>query len=631
MQTGKHLFITGGLGFLGRHLVPHLLAHNHRLTLLIRCSEEKARQQLQLHLPHSTHWPRIQFVLGDITDTGWHNDPTIGPIDEMIHAASLVSFSEKEKDLQFKINVEGTQNLLAFAHSRQVNRVHYVSTAYTCGKQEGPISETITPEQTPPSFHNPYEASKFWAEQTVASWHHQTGIPITILRPSILISPHPTSSRLGYYAFASLFYTLGPALKKLSKPVILNADPEAFLNLISVEDVAKIITLLISTSPTLPLPQVYHLTHPSPPSVRQVTEAPLEWMGLHQALRFSCEKTDGSTPSDTAKFSKLILTKLKEFLPYLEFQGRFLTGNVKALEPNHNPTPITDLFLYHTLAHYLPTPSRLEKASVSAAIFIAKKLIDFRLNPSGLPLDKLYSFEAKSYKKKHHLTTAGHDQTLRYRAAQWAAEHLGHKPGHVIDLASGTGLTLEALEKTTTPETRLTGIEWNPDMIAHHRPFQRPTTQLQQGDAQHFISDEIPPNSVDVITLVFGIGGIENYQACFNEMIKALKPGGIAVLTDIYAPSLKKAQCKGPFYLPASVHLVKEAWEKVTLPVVLKQLWGWQDPTPCFEALSTTFHQTENIRYKFEIISLKKETLPWWFGLPVMPICELVVRKMNSL
>ncbi|MFM2481592.1 TIGR01777 family oxidoreductase [Celerinatantimonas sp. YJH-8] len=40
-----HILITGGTGFIGRHLIPHLLAHHHQITVLTR-HELRAYQQL---------------------------------------------------------------------------------------------------------------------------------------------------------------------------------------------------------------------------------------------------------------------------------------------------------------------------------------------------------------------------------------------------------------------------------------------------------------------------------------------------------------------------------------------------------------------------------------------------------
>ena len=84
-----------------------------------------------------------------------------------------------------------------------------------------------------------------------------------------------------------------------------------------------------------------------------------------------------------------------------------------------------------------------------------------------------------------------------------------------------------------------------------------------------------------------------------------------------------------PFGLKASPYLVWQAWQRVTLPIVLAQLWGWGDPTSSFYDMpATTFVDENGQLARFEVVHSSVETLKWWFGLPVMSVGELVLRKV---
>gem|GEM_PF-6755715 len=72
------------------------------------------------------------------------------------------------------------------------------------------------------------------------------------------------------------------------------------------------------------------------------------------------------------------------------------------------------------------------------------------------------------------------------------------------------------------------------------------------------------------------------------------------------------------------------AWQTVTLPIVLAAMWGWGDPTSSFYDFPQTrlWDDSHQQWVGFQIIHHRVETLRWWLGLPVMPICELVVQKV---
>ncbi|KAE8374708.1 UbiE/COQ5 methyltransferase [Aspergillus bertholletiae] len=111
------------------------------------------------------------------------------------------------------------------------------------------------------------------------------------------------------------------------------------------------------------------------------------------------------------------------------------------------------------------------------------------------------------------------------------------KGWNILDIAGGTGdIAFRMLDHATNinhdHETRVTIADINPDMLAEgkKRSIQTPyynTSRLSfmQGNAQHM--PDIPDNSVDLYTVVFGIRNFTDKQAALHEAFRVLKPGGV--------------------------------------------------------------------------------------------------------
>ncbi|KAE8344614.1 hypothetical protein BDV24DRAFT_148841 [Aspergillus arachidicola] len=111
------------------------------------------------------------------------------------------------------------------------------------------------------------------------------------------------------------------------------------------------------------------------------------------------------------------------------------------------------------------------------------------------------------------------------------------KGWNILDIAGGTGdIAFRMLDHATNinhdHDTRVTIADINPDMLAEgkKRSIQTPyynTNRLSfmQGNAQAM--PNIPDNSVDLYTVVFGIRNFTDKQAALHEAFRVLKPGGV--------------------------------------------------------------------------------------------------------
>ncbi|MGJ3237779.1 MAG: NAD-dependent epimerase/dehydratase family protein [Anaerolineae bacterium] len=180
------IFVTGGTGFLGRHLIPKLCQAGYELRVLTRTPDQHAWLK---------QYPRLEVIQGDIANnTGLE---ALAGCQYVIHAAGLFSMWQGAGDFE-ETNALGTENLLAVASAHNVQRFIHVSTIAVIGD---PQPDRIIDETHPPRPADLYQASKLHAEQIVRRFHDSQYIETIILRPGAFYGP------LGHYAFNRLFFT----------------------------------------------------------------------------------------------------------------------------------------------------------------------------------------------------------------------------------------------------------------------------------------------------------------------------------------------------------------------------------------------------------------------------------------
>jgi dihydroflavonol-4-reductase len=165
--------VTGASGFIGSHLVDHLLKKGHTVRCLLRSTS-------------STEWLRnlpIEIVYGDLfTQDALQN--AVRGVDYVYHSAGLTK--AKEKGAYFRANTEGTKNLLeAVVHEApHLKRFVLISSQTAAGPSptKVPINESAMPHPI-----TTYGKSKLAAEEACRRVHPQ--IPCTIVRPPAVYGP----------------------------------------------------------------------------------------------------------------------------------------------------------------------------------------------------------------------------------------------------------------------------------------------------------------------------------------------------------------------------------------------------------------------------------------------------------
>ena len=167
-----NILVTGGAGFIGSHLVRHLLAKGENVTALDNLSTGLAE-----NLP-----PEAKLVEMDILDADLPKVVAAGAFDAIVHLAAqtMVDTSIKDPLLDTRENLLGTVHVLEAARAANVKRVIFASTAavYGDGKEDDlPVREAQPTE--PMSF---YGLSKLSVEKYLEMYRKIYGMEYVVLR-----------------------------------------------------------------------------------------------------------------------------------------------------------------------------------------------------------------------------------------------------------------------------------------------------------------------------------------------------------------------------------------------------------------------------------------------------------------
>ena len=291
---------------LGGALANELVRSGHAVVgLLHREGEIRGNdRQLLASEPYRDALPgpgRVGMLIGDITQPNLGLDRAVldslrARIDCVIHCAALVRFEADFEHLR-EVNVVGACHVAeAFAEARLV----HVSTAYSCGLNDGAIAEA--PHDCGGEFANGYERSKALAEAELLRIRRDA----IVVRPSIIVGEYQDGRIRGYD-------TIYRAFKLIAEGRIdaLPVAEDATLNFVPIDHVVAGITALVGRS-ALERPAIVHL------AAREAISA-LDFLSLIGRLEclVSPDVLPFSDPSSTPRNMAM-----RGIQPYLSYFGR---------------------------------------------------------------------------------------------------------------------------------------------------------------------------------------------------------------------------------------------------------------------------------------------------------------------
>lgn len=217
------IFVTGANGLLGSFICRKFLSEGEKIRALKREDSDMALVQDIKH--------QIDWVEGDILDIPLL-EKYLKDVDTVIHCAAIVSYDGRDRSKLYKINIEGTANVVNACLNAGVQRLLHVSSVAAIGKGKDVTSANENSKWVDSEGSSTYGKTKYLAELEV--WRGaMEGLKTLIINPSVVIGPgdwNKTSTRIFKYIWEEKsFYTKGS------------------LNYVDIRDVADILFNLYSS------------------------------------------------------------------------------------------------------------------------------------------------------------------------------------------------------------------------------------------------------------------------------------------------------------------------------------------------------------------------------------------------
>lgn len=186
--TGKKILVTGACGFIGSHLVEHLIKEKARVKAFVFYNSQNSWGWLETL--EKRNLSQIEVLCGDVRDPYLVKKALEG-VDAVFHLAALIGipFSYHAPESYIHTNINGTLNILQAAQELKTSRIFITSTSEVYGTaQYVPINENH-----PLQAQSPYSATKIAADKLAESFHRAFNLPITIVRPFNTFGPRQSA------------------------------------------------------------------------------------------------------------------------------------------------------------------------------------------------------------------------------------------------------------------------------------------------------------------------------------------------------------------------------------------------------------------------------------------------------
>ena len=222
------ILITGATGLVGSTVARQFLAENHTVFALFRPGSDRS---LLADIEN-----KIQWIEGDVLDIS-SLEKAIEDVEYVVHTAAVVSFVPRDRKMMYKVNMEGTANVVNVCLKYEIKKLCHVSSIAALGRPDSRkiiggrdlvIDEEQRWEESPENSE--YAKSKHLAELEV--WRGMAeGLNAVIVNPTLILGEgdwSKSSTQIFRYVYQEKpFYTEGIA------------------NYVDVQDVARAVATLL--------------------------------------------------------------------------------------------------------------------------------------------------------------------------------------------------------------------------------------------------------------------------------------------------------------------------------------------------------------------------------------------------
>jgi nucleoside-diphosphate-sugar epimerase len=240
----SEILVTGGNGFVGRHLVSALLERGDRVRVLALPDEDASALEER----------GVSVHRGDVRRAGTLT-PAADGVDAVLHLAAMMDVWRPFADYH-AVNVIGTENVCRAALAAGARRLVHMSSSSVYGMALGWPADESFPLAP---FSDPYPITKASADMAVQCMIAANGLPAVIVRPDQIFGP---GDHLHFGRIADRL--------RAGKGVIVGRGDNA-LPLVYVDDVVQ--GLLLALDVERAVGQAYNITNDRPLTQKQLLRA----------------------------------------------------------------------------------------------------------------------------------------------------------------------------------------------------------------------------------------------------------------------------------------------------------------------------------------------------------------------
>jgi UDP-N-acetylglucosamine/UDP-N-acetyl-alpha-D-glucosaminouronate 4-epimerase len=226
-----NVVLTGGLGFIGSHLIDRLLEDDYDVSVI----DDSTTGQTQNVVQHEKN-ARLKLFKGSILEKSRISE-LVSNADVVVHLAAITSVirSWKEPAMVHDVNVSGTLNVLESCVEHSVKRLVFISSAAVYGNRSSP------PFKEELSLHpqSLYGATKAAGEAYCEAFHETHQIDTVVIRLMNIYGPRRSPG-----PYAGVMMNFGEAVTK-QNPITIYGDGEQTRDFTYATDAAEGIKLAL--------------------------------------------------------------------------------------------------------------------------------------------------------------------------------------------------------------------------------------------------------------------------------------------------------------------------------------------------------------------------------------------------
>lgn len=191
METqNKPVFVTGGTGLLGSHLIYTLISQGERVRAIHRktSNREILKKVINYYKGDADELCKlVEWAECDICDYD-QLVKTMQGSEIVYHCAAAVSFENRQKDYVLDNNVKGTSNIVKACLENKIKKLCHVSSNAALGAYDGELMVNETHEWDEEVYRSTYGTSKYLSEREV--WKGiSDGLNTVIVNPTFILGP----------------------------------------------------------------------------------------------------------------------------------------------------------------------------------------------------------------------------------------------------------------------------------------------------------------------------------------------------------------------------------------------------------------------------------------------------------